>query len=195
MYILNKDGSGSGSQTKIILNNKDKKMVTKNKLSNEATIVYMIFPKVFDASIRYFEAKTDFSVPSVLTADIYETEEYVERLTYISKMSKQDAMFSDGANIGSEIWIHGFENTIGLTDWTDDFSKFTRLMKAFLSLLTQRDFKYGTKGYYELMEMLGIKLRDENGKELHEAKFDEGFEYFIKTQFDKIQLMEELKKF
>ncbi len=188
-------GAAAAVKQKIILNNKDKKMVTKNKLSNEATIVYMIFPKVFDASIRYFEAKTDLSVPSNLTADIYETEEYVERLTHISKMSKQDAMFTDGTNIGSEIWIHGFENTIGFTDWTDDFSKFTRLMKGFLSLLTQRDFKYGTEGYYELMEMLGIKLHDEDGEELNEARFDEGFEYFLKTQFDKVQLMKELKKF
>ena len=170
-------------------------MVTENKLTNEATIIYMIFPKVFDASVRYFEAKTDFSVRSDLEANIYETEEYVERLTHITKMNKQDAMFSDGANVGSEIWIHGLENTIGFTDWTDDFSKFSRLVKSFMSLLVQRDVSQGTEDYYALMAMLGINLCDEDGEEIHEAKFDKGFEYFLKTQFDKVQLMKELEKF
>lgn len=165
------------------------KVSSEDQLKFEGYLIYKVFPTVFDASVRYFEHNTDLTVGSDVSANIYDTEEFVSRMTGYTKMNSMEAFFTYAANIGSEIWVHGHEINIGITKWSNDSRAFRKLMITLISQLTARSSKVESDEFNQILSQCGIERLDEDGYVHDEGKLNEAFEHFVSTQFNRVQEM------
>jgi len=100
-------------------------------------IVYSIFDKVVQECIDYCQCDLGLDVPEDVEVKLYNSDEYREFLDSLSFYKGPESMMTYGSgytiNDKRDVFIHGCESNIGITNWLHEFRQFETLVNNIMS--------------------------------------------------------------